>query len=354
MVNEHHATSTCTNAVVPLSMAIVARETQTARILALGNPLAHRADPVRVAEEMATVDVISQGRADVGFVRGIPQEVIAVNSSAIDMRSRFWEAVDLIVQAWTTHDGPFNWEGEHFHHRQVNIWPRPYQQPHPPIWMPTTSTSSAKEYARRGYTVATLATGTRGCADIFAAYRDQITKEGGPAAPLDRFAYSPMIFVGDTNAEGVAEARKLQAWFREAIRHPFHYGNPPGYLEPPIRAQLMKAVAQGTNPRAVGKRLGGMTMQKMADSSVEELAAGGYMLAGNADTVFGQLRDLFDGVGGFGNVLMMAQYGDMSADLAVRSMTRWTNDVLPRFINEVYEPTVKGQRELTTAAANAS
>src|SRR5271170_2479372 len=62
MVNEHHTTCTCGNAVVPLSMAILARETKNARILTLGNPLAHRPDPIRVAEEMATVDIISGGR----------------------------------------------------------------------------------------------------------------------------------------------------------------------------------------------------------------------------------------------------------------------------------------------------
>src|SRR5438132_5026201 len=41
---------------------------------------------------------------------------------------------DFIVKAMTSHDQPFNWESEHFHYRQVNIWPRPWQQPHPPIW----------------------------------------------------------------------------------------------------------------------------------------------------------------------------------------------------------------------------
>src|SRR5579859_791587 len=74
MVNEHHATATCVEPAAPLSMAILARETTRARLLALGNPVANRRDPVRVAEEMAMVDVISHGRVDVGLVRGVPQE----------------------------------------------------------------------------------------------------------------------------------------------------------------------------------------------------------------------------------------------------------------------------------------
>ena len=135
MLNEHHQTATCVNSTAPIVMGILARESTKARILLLGNPVANRRDPVRVAEEMAMCDVISRGRVEVGFVRGVPYEVSAMNSLPIGMSDRLWEAHDLIRKAWTSHDGPFNWEGEYFHHRQVNIWPRPYQEPHPPIWI---------------------------------------------------------------------------------------------------------------------------------------------------------------------------------------------------------------------------
>jgi alkanesulfonate monooxygenase SsuD/methylene tetrahydromethanopterin reductase-like flavin-dependent oxidoreductase (luciferase family) len=93
--------------------------------LILGNPIANRREPVRVAEEMAMVDVYSRGRLECGFVRGVPYEMSAGNHRPTRMMDRFWEAHDLIVKAWTSHDGPFNWEGKYFHHRQVNIWPRP-------------------------------------------------------------------------------------------------------------------------------------------------------------------------------------------------------------------------------------
>ena len=48
---------------------------------------------------------------------------------------RYWEAHDLILKALSTHHGPFSWEGEYFQYRSVNIWPRPIQQPTPPVWM---------------------------------------------------------------------------------------------------------------------------------------------------------------------------------------------------------------------------
>src|ERR1700722_4456766 len=130
MLNEHHATATCVEPAVPLTMAVLARTTRQGRILALGNPIANRNTPVRVAEEMAMIDVISQGRAEVGFVRGVPYEISAGNVNPVEMKERFWEGADLIVRAWSTTDGPFNWEGRFYQHRQVNVWPRPYQEPH--------------------------------------------------------------------------------------------------------------------------------------------------------------------------------------------------------------------------------
>src|ERR1700687_5489229 len=75
MTNEHHSTPTCLDAACPLTLAILARQTRKARLLALGNPIANRRDPVRLAEEMAMIDVISRGRLEWGFVRGVPMEV---------------------------------------------------------------------------------------------------------------------------------------------------------------------------------------------------------------------------------------------------------------------------------------
>src|SRR6185295_16369048 len=75
MLNEHHQTATCTDTCVPLTAAILARQTKQAKLCILGNPLPHRDNPLRVAEEVAMIDVISRGRAISGFVRGVGTEV---------------------------------------------------------------------------------------------------------------------------------------------------------------------------------------------------------------------------------------------------------------------------------------
>ena len=126
MLNEHHQTATCVDPAAPLMLAALARLSKKARLLILGNPIANRRQPVRVAEEMAMIDVLSHGRLEAGFVRGVPYEILPANSNPVRMNERHWEALDLIVKAWTHHDGPFSLEGRFFHHRAINIWPRRY------------------------------------------------------------------------------------------------------------------------------------------------------------------------------------------------------------------------------------
>ena len=102
------------------------------------------------------------------------------------MMDRFWEAHDLILKAWTSHDGPFNWEGKYFHHRQVNIWPRPYQEPHPPVWITSVTPSSARQVAEKGYVVASFLTGFEGTKAVIDTYRGRRAELGLPAPALDR------------------------------------------------------------------------------------------------------------------------------------------------------------------------
>ena len=92
MLNEHHQTATCVDPAAPLVLAALARLSKKARLLILGNPVANRRQPVRVAEEMAMVDVLSKGRLECGFVRGVPYEVLPANSNPVRMNERQWEA----------------------------------------------------------------------------------------------------------------------------------------------------------------------------------------------------------------------------------------------------------------------
>src|SRR6266480_736842 len=162
-----------------MALAILARETKRSRLLSLGTPIANRPDPVRVAEEMAWLDVLSGGRLEMGLVKGAPYEIAPANSNPANLMRRYWEAHDLILKAMSTTDGPFNWEGEFFHYRNVNIWPRPLQQPTPPVWMTGLSVETGRMAAERGHVVGTLLS-LSAAGPMFEAYhpsggRSQIT-----------------------------------------------------------------------------------------------------------------------------------------------------------------------------------
>jgi alkanesulfonate monooxygenase SsuD/methylene tetrahydromethanopterin reductase-like flavin-dependent oxidoreductase (luciferase family) len=321
MVNEHHSTATCVEPSVTVSLAILARETVNARLLALGNPVANRREPVRVAEEMAMIDVISRGRLEAGLVRGVPMEISAQNSKPVDMKERFWEAVDLITKAWSTHDGPFSWEGRHFHHRQVNIWPRPYQDdPHPRVWIPTQSTSSAVEAAERGYQLATILNGTEGCKRIFDAYRERAAELSDHPGP-DRFGYLGLVFVGETESEALAGARKLQ-WYLRNNKTASQFMNVTGYIDAPTRARMLKDAANG-KPAA-------SPLDSIIDAPVEQLTDDGYFFAGTPDQVIAQVERFHARVGGFDHLLAMVHAGTMGTGLVTRSMRLFAAEVLPR------------------------
>ena len=227
MVNEHHSTSTCLTISVPMALAVIARETKRARLLSLGTPIANRPDPVRVAEEMAWLDVLSGGRLEMGLVKGAPYEIAPANSNPANLMRRYWEAHDLILKAMSTTDGPFSWEGEFFHYRNVNIWPRPYQQPTPPVWMTGLSPETGRMAAEHGHVVGTLLS-LSAAGPMFAAYRQRAQELGWTAGP-DRFAYAGVVGVGTTREEGLRRANLAADYVRTSVVVAEPFTNPPGY-----------------------------------------------------------------------------------------------------------------------------
>ena len=135
MLNEHHNAPFCMQAKANIFASILAGMTKRVKIVMLGNPLPLAENPIRLAEELAMIDMISKGRLVSGFVRGGGQEQLATGVNPAFNRERFEEAHDLIVKTWTQ-PGPFRWEGTHYQHRVVNPWAVPLQKPYPRVWMP--------------------------------------------------------------------------------------------------------------------------------------------------------------------------------------------------------------------------
>lgn len=324
MVNEHHSTPTCLTPSCLLTLGILARITKRARLLALGIPIANRTDPVRVAEEASVVDIVSRGRFEMGFVKGVPTEVAPANSNPVRMMDRLWEAHDLILKAMTTHDGPFNWEGEHFQYRAVNIWPRPYQQPHPPVWITTMSVGGVRAIAERGHVMGTFICGLVAKA-LFDEYRKVWNERHPVPASTDRFGYLALCAVGNNPAEARERAQKVLGYVRALKQCADAFEYPPGYMAPEA---LAKKLRQGPWPVMVKTRSGKVV--DITKGSVDDLINAGSLFAGTPGDVYSQITEFCSEVGGIGHLLLMMQGGELSHAETSDSLTLFGKEVLPR------------------------
>ncbi len=220
MLNEHHSTPFCMGGVMNVEAAILARITQRAKIVLLGNVLPIWDDPLWLAEELAEIDMISRGRLVTGWVRGTGRESVAHNAQPPFNWERFQEAHDCILEAWTR-PGPFRWEGEHFHYRYVNPWSRPYQQPHPQIWIPGVMSRNTVEWAaKRRYPYLMLATELEPTRESF-AYYDKVAKDEGYDAGTEHRGYLFKVHVDETEELAEEAGRK----YIQGPSNPFLEGN---------------------------------------------------------------------------------------------------------------------------------
>jgi alkanesulfonate monooxygenase SsuD/methylene tetrahydromethanopterin reductase-like flavin-dependent oxidoreductase (luciferase family) len=165
-------------------------------------PLYH---PIHIAEDAATVDVISNGRLDFGIARIGENELYqsAFGITAEQTRGRFEEALDIIIGAWTK--SSFSFEGHHFKVPSVSVSPRPVQRPHPPLYLVGIGPSTLTFGAKRGLPLLLAAAQT---APIVARtqerYRGLLSELGYDAAkvilPVNRF-----IYVAESKEQAIAD-----------------------------------------------------------------------------------------------------------------------------------------------------
>ena len=220
MLNEHHSTPFCMGGAMNIEAAILARMTKRAKIVLLGNILPIWDDPLWLVEQLAIIDMISRGRLVSGWVRGTGRESVSHNAPPPYNWERFQEAHDFIVKAWTT-PGPFRWEGKHYHYRYVNPWARPYQKPHPPIWLPgVVSRDSLQWAARNRIPYIMLATEMGPTKQAFELYHETAAEEGYESG-TQNIGYLWKVHVDETEELAEQTARK----YVQGPSNPFLAGN---------------------------------------------------------------------------------------------------------------------------------
>jgi alkanesulfonate monooxygenase SsuD/methylene tetrahydromethanopterin reductase-like flavin-dependent oxidoreductase (luciferase family) len=311
-VNEHHQSAYGLMPSPNIMAAALARRTERARIMVLGNAIGIRGNPLRVAEEIAMLDLMSDGRVDSGFVRGIGWEYFGHSISPTRSRSRFNEAHDLIIKAWTSQE-LFEWVGPNYEYRYVNLWPRPLQQPHPPIYIPGAgSTETMRFCAAHRYTYMSVYAPTRVVRMWFDGYR-RAADELGYVPDPEKIALSIPVFVGETDSVAHSRARPAIEWlFRKGLKIPAELASPPGYMS---AGSLRGVLAAGMKP--------------FSQLSYEELIAQGYAVVGGPATVAGRLREMYDDLGGYGQLIGLFAIGPSTHEQIMRSAELFATEVIP-------------------------
>jgi alkanesulfonate monooxygenase SsuD/methylene tetrahydromethanopterin reductase-like flavin-dependent oxidoreductase (luciferase family) len=315
VTNEHHSGINNLWAASPVITGIVARLTKKVRILSLGTLITVRPDPVRVATEYATIDVLSRGRLDIGFVKSGATEMTSGDANPMRIREREWEAIDLIEKALTSHDGPFSWEGKFFTHAHVNIWPRPYQTPRPEFWAATSDLPTCAELGRRGIINTLLFGGYDRTKIAFETYKKARAEARLPAPGEDRFSYMAFGYVGDTDEEAYRIGQKIPWFLTVSIKSaPQMAKFMPGQIAPEMTPAAWRAGAS----------------KRPTNLSVESLVRQGQMFCGNPDTVVRQIKEFRQRVGGVGRIIMMTRQGLVTHAEAMKSFSLTAKEVLPQ------------------------
>ena len=176
-------------------------------ITVLGRSLGKTREPLKIAEEYALLNCVSGGRLIAGFPLGLSYDAnLNAALPAVETRERYREHRDLILKAWSE-PRPFPWNGRFEKYGQVNIWPRPVQQPHPPIWIPGTgSAGTLRDIIAHDYAFVYLSWDGPKLAgrQVFDRYWDLAEEMGRDRNPY-RLAFLQVVAVSETDERAERE-----------------------------------------------------------------------------------------------------------------------------------------------------
>lgn len=263
-------------------------------------PLYH---PLNVAIQAAVCDHLTRGRYLFGFGSGVPffGNMEARGLTNDDRHGMVLEALDYILTGWTA-DGPFDWEGPHWPGRNIRVTPRPYQQPHMPLAVATAQDDLVAIAGARGFQL--LIGQYAGPAQIDAAARKYTAAAVEAGRPADRgpVTVARHVHVADSVEQAKEQWREgvsldLEDWKRHLPNH-FRY-----YLPPSGRVE---------------------------DVHFDQLVEAGAWIAGDPDTVYTRLKDLYDTCGGFGRLLVVMGKDWCTREQRARSLRLFAEHVAPR------------------------
>ncbi len=317
-VNEHHQNAYGLMPSPNLMGAALARRTSNAALVVMGNSIALYNPPIRVAEEFAMLDVMSGGRLIAGFPVGTSMDTnFCYGEPPATLREKYDEAHRLIIQAWSRPE-PFSFNGKYTQLRYVNIWPRPLQKPHPPIWIPGGGSMETWDFCLdHDYNYSNLS--------YYGYKRAQQVMDGfwGRAMARDkalnpyRAGYAQIVMVADNDQEAERlYASHVDYFFNRCLHVYPGFADAPGYrTQATLRAGFTPQVGDGAS--AVREQL-----------TWKDFVEQGFVVAGSAATVRDTMREALTKMR-VGNVLLLCQMGNMPDALARENTQRFAQNVMP-------------------------
>ena len=326
-VNEHHSNGYGLMPSPNLIASALARRTTGVPLCVMGNSLALYNPPTRVAEEFAMLDVISGGRLIAGFPVGTPMDTcFAYGQNPSQLRERYLEAHDLVLRAWTEKD-TFAFNGRYNQQRYVNIWPRPVQQPHPPIWIPGGGSIETWQWcAQMDYVYCYLSyygyKAGRATMDGFWAEMARLGKDRNPY----RAGFAQVVAVAESREQAMALYREpAEYFFNRCLHIDPRFAAPAGYsTEATQRAGLESMVKKAANAQSLilGDKMNrGMTM--------EDFVERGYIVIGSPDEVVEQITALATDLN-VGHLMLLMQFGSMGKALTQYNTRLFAEQVMPK------------------------
>lgn len=320
-VNEHHQNGYGIMPSPNIIAAGLARRTKDAAIVVLGNSIALYNPPIRVAEEFAMLDCISGGRLVAGFPVGTSMDTNYCYGQIPSLtREKYQEAHDLIIKAWTTRE-PFAWNGRYNKLRHVNIWPRPIQQPRPPVHIPGGGSVETYDFCiDNTYSYSYLSfSGYLRAQALMSGYWKRVEERGVDKSPY-RAGFAQTILVADTDEEAERLYSEHVSYFYNRCLHVYPgFADAPGYRT--IKTIQTGALSQYAPPR------GGYT-----ELTWKDLTEQGHVIAGSPETVRQRMEELIKGLN-VGNIFCLMHVGNMPADKCMYSTKLFAEKVMPKLRN---------------------
>ena len=325
--NEHHSNG---YGLMPspnlIASSLARRANPDTALCVMGNSLALYNPPTRVAEEFAMIDCISGGRLIAGFPVGSPMDTCyAYGQNPSLLRERYLEAHDLVMRAWTEPD-TFAFDGRFNQQRYVNIWPRPVQKPHPPVWVPGGgSVETWRWCAEMDYVYCYLSYfGYKAGQQTMQGFWEEMKRLGKEPNPY-RAGFLQFVGVAETEAEAYELYREPAEYFYGRCLHiDPRFAAPPGYTTEAtqragIQSQVANAALQNRKALQVSK----------SAREFDAILDNGYVIIGTPDQVAEKLRHAIHDLR-FGQLMLLLQFGNMDKQLAKYNSKLYAEQVMPQ------------------------